>query len=140
VNRAGLVSRLVAGVIDIGVVAAATTLAGVVLSGIRYTIEGPPFAFPPLPGWAFGAGHSLLIVLYLAACWTLAGRTVGQLVMGLRVVTAEGGSPGVGRALVRAVLCVAFPVGVLWVLFSRHTLAVQDVVARTALIYDPLRT
>lgn len=134
---AGLVSRGAAAVLDVGVVAVATAVAGLVVSGIRYTVEGPPFAFPPLPGWAFGAGHSVLVVVYLAACWSLAGRTPGQLVIGLRVVNAGGRLPGVLRALVRALVVVVFPIGVLWLLVSRRTAAVHDLVARTALVYDP---
>ncbi|TDD64282.1 RDD family protein [Jiangella aurantiaca] len=136
-TAAGLVSRCAASVVDVGVVAAATTLAGVVVSGIRYTVDGPPFTFPPLPGWAFGAGHTLLVVLYLTAGWTLTGRTPGQLVLGLRVITADGRPPGPLRALVRALVCVVFPIGVLWVLVSSRTLAVHDLVARTVLVYDP---
>lgn len=133
---AGLVSRGAAFVVDVAVVAAATTLAGLVVSGIRYTVDGPPFVFPALPGWAFGTSHTVLVILYLTAGWTLAGRTPGQLVMGLRVITAAGRPPGPARALVRALVCVVFPIGVLWVLVSRRTLAVHDLVARTALVHD----
>ncbi|SDU66925.1 RDD family protein [Jiangella alkaliphila] len=134
---AGLVSRAAAALVDIAVVASATALAGVVISGIRYTLEGPPFAFPALPGWAFGAGHSVLVVAYLTTGWALTGRTPGQLVLGLRVVTARGRPPKAGRAFVRALLCVVFPIGVLWTLVSRDTRAVHDVVAGTALVHDP---
>ncbi|SDT26652.1 RDD family protein [Jiangella sp. DSM 45060] len=143
-SGAGLVSRTAAAVVDVAVVAAATALVGVVLSGIRYTVQGPPFALPSLPGWAYGAGHSVLVVAYLATGWALIGRTPGQQVLGLRVVTLAGRSPGtwplgVGRALVRAVVTVVFPIGVLWTLVSRDTRAVGDVVAGTAVVYDPPR-
>ncbi|WP_053208144.1 RDD family protein [Jiangella muralis] len=142
-SGAGLVSRSAAALVDVAVVAAATVVAGLVLSGIRYTVEGPPFELPPVPGWAFGAGHSLLVVAYLTTGWALTGRTPGQLVLGLRVVTradrSAAGPLGVGRALVRAVVTVVFPIGVLWTLVSRDTRAVGDVVARTAVVYDPPR-
>lgn len=136
-SGAGLVSRAAAAVVDVGVVAAASALVGVIVSGVRYTLEGPPFGLPSLPGWAFGAGHSVLVVAYLTAGWALIGRTPGQLVLGLRVVAPGGGPPGAGRALVRALVAVAFPVGVLWTLVSRETRAVHDLVARTALVHDP---
>ncbi|WP_162605568.1 RDD family protein [Jiangella ureilytica] len=136
---AGLVSRCAAALVDVALVAAASALAGIVLSGIRYTVDGPPFALPPLPGWALGVGHSVLVLIYLTASWTLTGRTPGQLVLGLRVVTAAARPPGPLRALVRALVCVVFPIGVLWLLVSRRTLAVHDVVARTVLVYDPPR-
>lgn len=171
-SGAGLVSRSAAALVDVAVVAVATALTGFVLSGIRYTVAGPPFGLPSLPGWAFGAGQSVLIVAYLTTGWALTGRTPGQLVLGLRVVTLTGrragsgepadggrggvgrsarggeppgagppgaGPPGAGRALVRAVVTVVFPIGVLWTLVSRDTRAVGDVVAGTAVVYDPPR-
>lgn len=136
---AGLVSRGAAALVDVAVVAAASALAGIVVSGIRYTVDGPPFALPPVPGWTLGVGHSVLVLVYLTVSWTLAGRTPGQLMLGLRVVTAGGLPPGPLRALVRALVCLLFPIGVLWLLVSRRTLAVHDVVARTALVYDQPR-
>ncbi|RIQ24458.1 RDD family protein [Jiangella rhizosphaerae] len=132
-------SRCAAALVDAAVVAAASALTGFVLSGIRYTVDGPPFSLPPVPGWAIGVGHSVLVLLYLTVSWTLVGCTPGQLVLGLRVVTADGRPPGPWRALVRALVCVVLPIGVLWLLFSRRTLAVQDLVARTVLVYDPPR-
>jgi uncharacterized RDD family membrane protein YckC len=138
VSGAGLVSRCAASLVDVAVVAAASALAGIVMSGIRYTLDGPPFALPPLPGWALGVSHSVLVLLYLTVCWTLAGRTPGQLVLGLRVTVGDR-PPGPLRALARALICVVFPVGVLWVLVSRRTAAVHDLVARTALVYDAPR-
>jgi uncharacterized RDD family membrane protein YckC len=139
VTGAGLVSRGAATLVDAAVVAAVSALAGIVLSGIRYTVDGPPFSLPPLPGWALGVGHSVLVLIYLTVSWTLTGRTPGQVVLGLRVVTAGGRPPGPLHAFVRALVCVVFPIGVLWVLVSRRTLAVHDLVARTALVYDPPR-
>ncbi|WP_198664051.1 RDD family protein [Jiangella endophytica] len=130
-------SRVAAALVDVAVVAAATALVGVTLSGIRYTLEGPPFALPSFPGWAFGAGHSVLVVAYLTTGWALIGRTPGQLVLGLRVLAPGGGLPGVPRALVRALVVVVFPIGVLWTLFSRDSRAVHDLVARTTMVHDP---
>jgi hypothetical protein len=37
---------------------------------------------------------------------------------------------------VRALLCVLFPVGLLWVLLSGENRSVQDVVLRTSVVYD----
>jgi hypothetical protein len=36
---------------------------------------------------------------------------------------------------VRAVLCVIFPVGLLWVLVSQENRSAQDLVLRTSVIY-----
>nr|WP_246402244.1 RDD family protein [Jiangella mangrovi] len=134
-----MVSRGAASLVDVGVVAAVSALVGFVLSGIRYTVDGPPFEYPSVPGWSLAAGHTLLVLAYLTICWSFAGRTPGQLMLGLRVITAGGRPPAPLRALVRALVCVFFPIGVLWVLVSRRTAAVHDLVARTALVYDAPR-
>jgi uncharacterized RDD family membrane protein YckC len=38
--------------------------------------------------------------------------------------------------LARALLCVVFPVGLLWVVVSRRNRAVHDIALSTAVIYD----
>jgi uncharacterized RDD family membrane protein YckC len=39
-------------------------------------------------------------------------------------------------ALLRALACVLFPLGLLWVAFSRDLRSVQDIVLRTSVVYD----
>jgi uncharacterized RDD family membrane protein YckC len=56
--------------------------------------------------------------------------------MGLRVVGPRGARLHLLHAAARAVLCVLFLPGLFWVLVSRHDRSVQDVVLRTAVIYD----
>jgi uncharacterized RDD family membrane protein YckC len=74
-------------------------------------------------------------VLYLAFAWTVTGRTYGDHVMGLRVVDRRGGRVRLPRSLLRAVLYVAFPVGLLWcVVATRRSL--QDAVLGTTVVYD----
>ena len=48
----------------------------------------------------------------------------------------NGGRLPHARALLRAVLCVLFPVGLLWVLISRRNYAVHDLLVRSAVVYD----
>jgi uncharacterized RDD family membrane protein YckC len=64
------------------------------------------------------------------------GRTVGMQVLGLRLVGASGEPVGPAHALLRAVCCVAFPAGLLWVLVSRRNASVQDLLVRSAVVYD----
>ena len=68
--------------------------------------------------------------------WSISGRTYGDVVMGLRVVNFRGHRLHVVGALVRAVACAAFPIGLLWVAVSRENRSVQDMVLRTSVIYD----
>jgi uncharacterized RDD family membrane protein YckC len=77
-----------------------------------------------------------VLILYLTVAWWFGGRTYGDLVMGLRVVTRNGGPVHLVVALLRAVACVLFPLGLLWVAFSRDLRSVQDVVLRTSVVYD----
>ncbi|MCX4672260.1 RDD family protein [Streptomyces sp. NBC_01381] len=135
-QRAGIVSRTVADVIDVGLVGALCA-AALLLYGVGdYVLTGAPFALPqpPRPGGA--AGSSLIAVGYLAAGWTVAGRTPGKQFAGLRVVCASGRPVPAGRAALRAVLCVLLPLGLFWVLVSRRNASIQDLLVRTAVLYD----
>lgn len=75
-------------------------------------------------------------VLYWTAFWALSGRTIGNLIMGLRVVNWKGRHPGWIGAFLRALFCTAFPIGLLWVLVSGRNRSIQDIVLRTSVIYD----
>jgi uncharacterized RDD family membrane protein YckC len=135
-HRAGFVSRLVADAVDFGVVWAIGLAALLVAGVVRYLLAGPPFRPPMLPGWLVSAGGGAIAVGYLTAGWTSTGRTVGKQLAGLRVVDRRGRRLSVRRALLRAVLYVIFPAGLLWILVSRHNASVQDVVVGSAVVYD----
>src|SRR6185503_3925212 len=77
-----------------------------------------------------------LMVGYLAGAWTVTGRTYGDHLLGLRVVGPRGRPPRAGGALLRAVFCVLFPLGLFWVAVSRDNRSAQDVVLRFAVVYD----
>ena len=68
--------------------------------------------------------------------WALDGRTYGCHVLGLRVVSYRGSRMRPLGALLRAVFCVFFPIGLLWCAASRANRSVQDVVLRTSVVYD----
>ena len=135
-HRAGFASRLVADVLDFGVAwllgLSALAAAGVV----SYLLTGPPFGVPGLRPWLSGPLGALLAVAYLAAGWATTGRTPGKQLAGLRVVDRAGHRLRPVRALLRALLCVLFPAGLLWVLVSRRNAAVHDLLTRSAVLYD----
>ncbi len=133
---AGLVSRGVAAVID-GLVTLGLLLlsyGGLVVA--TFALDPRSFQFPQT-GLVFGL-FSFLCVLgtYLALSWWVSGRSYGAVVMGLRVVGRDGGDVGFAAAVARAVLCVLFPVGLLWVAVSPASRSVQDLLVRTSVIYD----
>jgi uncharacterized RDD family membrane protein YckC len=78
----------------------------------------------------------VLLTLYLATAWTTTGRTYGAHLLGVRVVSARGRRPPVVVALARALLCVLFPIGLLWCAVSPTNRSVQDVLLRTSVVYD----
>ena len=133
---AGIVTRVLAALID-GVVVAALTGAvfGAVVAGM-FVVNPVSFRWP----------HGLLAeaslvtvgvaVGYLTVGWATAGRTVGGAVLGVRVVANGGGRIGWTRSACRALLCVLVPLGLLWVAVSARRRSVQDLVVRSTVLYD----
>jgi uncharacterized RDD family membrane protein YckC len=56
--------------------------------------------------------------------------------MGLRVVGREGENLRLVGALLRALCCSVFPVGLLWAAVNQENRSVQDVLLRTSVVYD----
>jgi uncharacterized RDD family membrane protein YckC len=133
--RAGFVSRALAGAID-GVAVTALT-AGVVVGWSTLRSLGDRTFELSVPAFygAFALGE-VLLCLYLWVGWSTTGRSIGKQVMGLRVVNLRGELMRPGAALLRAVLSVVFPLGLLWSVISRYNRSVADVVLRTSVIYD----
>ena len=48
--------------------------------------------------------------------------------------------PELVGALLRAVLCVLFPIGLFWIVLSSENRSVQDVLLRSSVVYDWSRT
>lgn len=135
-HRAGLVSRLLAAVIDLGVTLAALVAIYAGSAALLFILNPRSFEFPSLSlllDWVLGMA---VLAVYLTAAWSTTGRTYGQHVMGLRVVNLHGGRLRVIGAFLRAVFCVFFPVGLFWVAVSRENRSLQDLVLRTSVIHD----
>ena len=134
--RAGVVSRIGAMMIDLLYVAALLGAAYLDLAGFRFLESARSFAWPqPSLRETFVAGV-LVAVLMLATGWASTGRTRGMQVMGLRLVGRGGNRVGPVLAFVRAVACVAFPLGLVWSAFSNRNASVQDLVFGTSVVYD----
>ncbi|MCX5058715.1 RDD family protein [Streptomyces sp. NBC_00201] len=134
-DTAGIVSRCLAALVDAIVVAGIGLAAYLAFGGLRLLVTGPPFRMPDLSGWLTGVLGWALAVVYLALSWVTSGGTVGDWLLGLRVTGRTGRLLGIPRALLRAVLCVVLPVGLLWVPFSRRHASVQDVALASAVHY-----
>ncbi len=135
-HRAGFASRLAADAVDLAVVFLTGLLALLVSGAVRYLVAGPPWRLPVLPGWLESSAWAAIVTAYLASGWATTGRTLGKQLVGLRVARRSGRPLPWGRAVLRALLYLAFPAGLLWVLVSRCNASVQDLVVRSAVVYD----
>lgn len=134
-ERAGFFTRLIAVVIDvvivgaimIGIWTAAWLFLLVFDSRVEYGM--------PRPGY-FVLGGYFLLWLYWTWGWATNGRSVGQGLMGVRVLDRNDRFPSWKLAALRAAFCVIFPLGIAWILVSRTNRSVQDVVVRTSVIHD----
>ena len=77
-----------------------------------------------------------MLLGYLAYGWGLSGRTVGQILIGLRVVREDGTDVSFARGVARAALYLVFPIGLLWAAVSDRNASLQDLVLGTAVVHD----
>jgi uncharacterized RDD family membrane protein YckC len=133
---AGVVTRLLAAALDM---LAVLLLLGVVFVGVTaVSFLASPLSFRwPTPPPTLSSLLGLLVALgYLTVGWATSGRTCGAAVLGLRVLSQGRGRLGWARAFLRALLCVIFPVGLLWSAVSRGRRSVQDLIVRSVVVYD----
>jgi uncharacterized RDD family membrane protein YckC len=135
-EAAGVVSRLIANAID-GVVVAVVLVGGYLgFNGVLFLIDPRGFQFTGATVFASIATASVAMLLYFTATWATTGRTYGDHVMGLRVVNHHRQRVRPLPALIRAALCIIFPIGLLWCALSRSRRSVQDALLRTSVIYE----
>ena len=138
-HYAGAVTRLVAFLLDAVISVGVFNI--VVASGIwvinRFTdaqistSHGSPWWFVPMAAWLF---------VYFWYCYTLAGRTPGMALFGIRVVRGDGSDLRGGRAALRVlVLPISLSFVVLaffGVVFGKYRRAWHDIAANTVVVYD----
>jgi uncharacterized RDD family membrane protein YckC len=135
-RRAGIASRLLAVAIDVLVVVVLVAAAYGAWAGLLFVLRGRSFTFPTVTlGVAITIG-TVIFVIYCAIGWSSAGRTYGAQVLGLRVVDKRTSRLRPVTSLVRAVLCVVFPVGLAWCAIDAKNRSVQDLLLGTSVIYD----
>ena len=131
---AGPVSRTLAYGLDALIVVVVVTGAAVV-SGMIASVIGAQAR-----DLARAAVPAYLVVLpaafaaYNALFWTLAGRTPGMALLGLRVVAVRGWPAFWLSTLLRAAVLAYFPIGAAWALVDRRHQAVHDKLAGTTVV------
>jgi uncharacterized RDD family membrane protein YckC len=135
-QRAGVISRTLACVVDGLVIVAVVAACYLGLNGFIFMLQPRTFQFVDM------SFVGLLLVgcgigfLYFAIGWAAFGRTYGCHVMGLRVLDRRGLKPRVPLAIVRSAFCVALPIGLYWCVISPKRRSLQDVFLRTRVVYD----
>ena len=135
-KRAGVVTRFVAGAVDIGVTALILVIGYVGICVGAFLLPPPGFATPSISAAPAIVIGYVVMTLYLTLTWFTGGRSYGCHLMGLRVVGWRGRRIRLVTALLRAGFLVAFPIGFFWVIISPANRSIQDVVLRTSVVYD----
>jgi uncharacterized RDD family membrane protein YckC len=135
-RRAGVVTRVAASAVDLGVVVLAVGAFYAVLAGLSFLAHPRSFQWPANLGWSIPVIGFVFVMPYLALSWRGTGRTYGDALLGLRVVNGRGHRMTLVGATLRAFLCVVFPIGLLWVAVTSNNRSVQDLILRTSVIYD----
>jgi uncharacterized RDD family membrane protein YckC len=134
-RAAGIITRGLAAVIDLVVVLMiiSALYGGLVL--VRLVYSPAAFSLPSLNAVFSTVVMFVVAVLYLTGCWTVSGSTAGAVAMGLRVVGRRSQRVNLPVGLLRAISCVLFPIGLLWVVIDRQRRSLQDIVFRTRVVY-----
>jgi uncharacterized RDD family membrane protein YckC len=102
------------------------------VTGHSYTLTNHRVAaFVILGVWEF---------LYFSYQWAVSGKTLGMAILGLQVVTAEGGPISVRQAILRTVglgvTLLTLGIGFLGIVYQRERRALDDFIGGTAVVYD----
>jgi uncharacterized RDD family membrane protein YckC len=122
--------------VDMAVVIVIGSLIYLGVAVVKLIWSPATFQWPDAPFFLTVVVELTIAVLYLTASWAMTGRTYGDSLLGLRVLSFRRRIPGWALSFVRAVLCVMFPFGLLWVVLSPSRRSIQDVVLRTIVVYD----
>lgn len=149
---AGFGSRAIAFVVDILVIYFSQIIVSWLTVTMLQTFNIDITACPPLDnGFRLGIiacyGLSLLLVsfnllfglIYFSFFWMFGGQTIGNYLMGVRVVRLDGHNMGIRRSIVRYIgYFISFfslTLGFLWVLWDDRRQAWQDKLAGTCVVY-----
>lgn len=135
---AGLVSRLVALVIDVvAVTVSAAVAVAVVVGGSEVLLRGTPAWATVTAGLAAG----LLPPVYFSVFWWIRGQTPGNMIMGIALRRQDGEPPAFARSLIRAVigllLAPLWLLGMVLVLVDDRRRSLLDLACGTAVVYVP---
>jgi uncharacterized RDD family membrane protein YckC len=149
---AGFLSRAVGLILDYAIIAGVVIGTGL-LTNLLFNVFGFDLATCPADASVFAAGTLacragrgflaffaiILAPIYCVFFWMTTGQTIGQRVMGLRVLRLNGRRMGFWLSLIRWIgyqICIiTLGIGFLWVLIDNRRMGWHDKLARTCVIY-----
>jgi uncharacterized RDD family membrane protein YckC len=137
-HYAGIVTRLAAFGLD---VLLSMTLYAVGGSVVEYVFSslGKDLSLSDRPGVST-AVLAIWLLVYFAYPIAVGGRTPGMALVGLEVVTTNGGDVNAQRAILRTLflpLSIIFVgIGILMILINRQRRGLHDLIAGTAVVYS----
>lgn len=135
-KTAGVVTRTLAGSIDYMLVVAIVLSGYLAITALRFVTNPVGFSWPRTSWLLLILTAGALLVLYLTLSWSATGKPLGGSIMGTKVVNRHGGQLGLLLALLRALIVVVFPIGLLWCAINPAGRSLQDIALRTRVIYD----
>jgi uncharacterized RDD family membrane protein YckC len=137
---AGPVSRIGALGLDLFLVSSTFTL---LVAGVAYLFDllfGSSFDPTESGGWIVAVALLLYGFSYFWISQSLTGRTMSQALFGLKVIRNDGQPLGPGAAAIRTIVLpfsfALLGLGALMALVDRRRRALQDVAARSSVVYD----
>ena len=135
---AGPVSRLAAYVVDAFLITAAFGLLAAAATYVVELVSNVTVATDEGLGWL--VGYAVWAFLYMWVGLAVAGRTVGMLITGIKVVTRDGRPLSPLAAVVRVIALplsfLLFGLGLVGIVVGRERRALHDVLAGSAVVYD----
>ncbi len=148
-HYAGFVSRAAAFVVDVVLLMIALSLATTFANALvglfnLETLIGRFMTADTFTGTLTaaiaGLTGALFVAVYAVVAWSINGETLGDMLLGLRVVRADGRRLTFGRAFTRLVGAyisgLALFAGFLWALFDGRRQGWHDKLAGTVVVYD----
>jgi uncharacterized RDD family membrane protein YckC len=138
-HHAGIVTRVVAFGIDVLLSSALFAIGGRVIEFVLSSVLGKDVSLSDAPV-AASVGLATWLLLYFAYPVAVSGRTLGMALVGLEVISKDGGGVSAGRALVRTLVLpisvILLGLGILTILVDRNRRALHDMVAGTVVVYS----
>jgi len=133
----GIATRAIALAVDVAIVQLVVFAGGAVLALVASLVGG--VQFDTLARVLTAVAWAAAVCAYFVTFWATAGQTPGMRLMDLRVCTAAGELPSIGRSLVRvvglALAIIPLFAGFLPVLVDDRRRALQDLLAGTVVLH-----